>query len=149
MAEEKQLIDLVQAKNRQRHYETIFVVAPQVTDQLYKEFVDRIVQEAKNLKATVLRQDDWGKKRMAYAIEKHQIARYFYLRFVGTGASVDAIERLLKLEATVLRFQTIVLSEVLTAEEIEVLAEKAPREPSSSPTIRYEDEEAPLEVAYH
>lgn len=148
MAETKVLIDLNAAKKSQRHYETIFILSPALTDAVVKETTDKNVKLASDLGATVLRQDDWGKRRMAYSIERHAMGRYIFLRYIGTEECVRAIERSLKLDANVLRFQSVRLSDPLSADEIRDLVERAPREASSAPSVRGEDDEPALESSY-
>lgn len=143
------LIDLKAAKLRQRHYETIFILSPAISDADAKAIFDRAIKTLEETKGTILRQDPWGKKRMAYLINKHAMGNYFYLRYIGGGDTVRALERILKLEAAVLRFQTVRLSAPLSSDEIKALVEKAPREQSAAPQRRFDDEEMPVEAPVH
>ena len=145
-----QIVNLTEAyqkelKGRQRHYETIFIVNPQLSDADAKELIEKNGKVLAQYGGTSLRQDDWGKRRMAYIIEKHQMGRYVYFRYVAPAKAVSELERSLKLDAHILRYQSVKLSEVLSQEEIDSLIERAPREPSSSPTYRQDEED--LEAA--
>jgi small subunit ribosomal protein S6 len=142
VADEKVLIDLSAASRRQRHYETVFIISPALNETQVSEITDRLNKALIDAGATMLRQDNWGKKRMAYMINKHAMGNYFYYRFAATVDAVHAFERLLKLEAAVLRLMTVKLSEPLSAEEIKALAEKAPREQSAAPALRMDSEDS-------
>jgi small subunit ribosomal protein S6 len=127
--------------DRKRHYETIYIINPQVNDVEAKEIADKNLAILQQYGAQSLRSDDWGKKRMAHPIDKHQLGRYHYFRIVSNANALKEFERNLKLDARVLRFQTVKLSEILSQAEIADLVEKAPREPSSAPSIRQDDED--------
>ena len=129
-------------KNRKRHYETVFILSPTIDAAEVNTIKAKVQSTLEGSGAIVLRFDEWGKKRMAHVIEKHQVGHYFYLRFIGTGETVRAVERILKLEANVLRYLSVCLSLVLSQDEIQRLQEKAPREPSSAPSIRGDEDDA-------
>lgn len=128
-------------KARRRHYETVYIVTPTVNDVEAKAIADKNASILQGLKATILRSDDWGKKRMAHPIDKHQMGRYHYVRTIATAEALSEFERNLKLDARVIRFHTVKLSEILSDEEVAQLVERAPREPSSAPSVRIEEEE--------
>jgi len=142
------LIDLGAAKKRQRHYETVFILTPAIAEPLGKELVEKNAKLVADLNGSLLRQDDWGKKRMAYSINKHAMGRYVYFRYIGTEEVVKALERSLKLDASVLRFQSVRLSDPLSGEQIRDLTERAPREASSAPTVRGDDDEHGYDSSY-
>lgn len=137
-------------KTRQRHYETVFILSPTLNETQVKEIIAKNAKTLQDAGATSLRQDEWGKKRMAYAIQKHSVGHYFYFRYIGTEECVRLLERSLKLDAFVLRFQTVRLSAPLDQEQIKKLVERAPKEISSAPTLRGDDDfEAPgFDAAY-
>lgn len=125
--------------SRRRHFETIFVLSPAMEDKAVEDFVEKNVQLVGNTDGTLLRQDDWGKLKMAYEMEKHAQGRFFYFRYIGSAATVKALERSLKLFADCMRFQTVRLSENLSENEINDLMQRAPREPGVSPTAQSEE----------
>lgn len=147
MAEEKVLVNFSDVAKRQRHYETVFILSPALSDAQATEIITRVTKSLTDAGAAMLRQDNWGKKRMAYMINKHGMGNYYYYRYVATQEAVKAFERLLKLDAGVLRLMTIKLSEPLSADAIKALVEKAPREPSQAPSIRQDFEEPAFESA--
>jgi small subunit ribosomal protein S6 len=136
------LIDLNEKAGRKRHYETIFIVSPAVTDAEAKKLAEKNAALITENNSTILRQDDWGKKKMAYEIEKHAMGRYYYFRYIGTHVCVNALERSLKLDANVLRYKTVRLSsDVLTEAAQAKLVEAAPQEESSAPSFRRNDDD--------
>ncbi len=142
------LIDLKAKNQRRRHYETTFILVPTLTDAQSKELVEKNAKLLEDHKSIILRRDDWGKKRMAYSINKHAIGTYIYFRHIGTNEALQALERSLKLDASVLRYLSISLSEPLSQSEIDSLVERAPKEPSSCPSAKGEEDDFGLESAY-
>lgn len=124
---------------RRRHYESIFVLNPGMEQKTVESFIEKLAQILTSTEASLLRQDDWGKLRMAYEMDKHAQGRYFYFRFIGSESTLRAFERALKLEASVLRFQSVRLSDNLSQTEIDDLLQRAPREPSNPPNNQSDD----------
>ena len=122
--------------SRQRHYEVIYIITPVVNDADAKAILEKNIATLQQFNGTVLRQDDWGKKKMAHIIDKHLMGSYHYFRFVSSAQALKEVERNLKLDARVIRFHTVSLSGVLSAEEIAQLVERAPREASAAPSVR-------------
>jgi small subunit ribosomal protein S6 len=143
------LVDLTARAKRQRHYETIIILSPALSESAVKTILERTSRILEDAKATSLRQDDWGKKRMAYSIKKHAMGHYFYLRYIGTQEAVALVERSLKLDANILRYMTVRLSDPLSQKDIEALIERAPKEPSSVPTTRGDEDEFGYDASYN
>lgn len=127
-------------KARQRHYETIFVVKPTLEKAESEALFARLTKKLEEHQAQILRNDDWGKLKMAYLIEDHAQGHYFYVRFIGGNQAVSEFERSLKLDSNVLRYQTVRLSDDLSQEAIQDLVEKAPRELSHPPSPKSDEE---------
>ena len=118
-----------------REYETTFVVQPEISDEGCTELCTRVNGVLERVGGVPLLHDDQGKRRLAYDIRKFQKGRYvtaYYLDVQGKG--VAEIERLLRIEESVLRFLTVLRPGEVTdiekrkveaAEEQRVRAERA------------------------
>lgn len=148
MSELEKIIDLGARLKRQRHYETTIAISPTANEADVKAFSKRLKDTLGELGATSLRHDEWGRKRLPHPMHKHSVAQYLYMRYVGTREVVNAIERLLKIEASILRFLTVSLSDALSAAQIQDLIERAPKEPSAAPSLRGEEDEFSFESSY-
>lgn len=138
---DKNLIDRAKVLGaRRRHYETIFILAPGIDEARATEIVDRATKELEANEGQCLRKDDWGKMKMAFEMDKHAQGRYFYFRYISDTKAVAAVERVLKLDADCLRYQSVRLSDDLSEDEVHELVQKAPNEKSKAPNI-YEQEE--------
>lgn len=88
-----------------RRYELVTIIdmdhpAPAEAANLVKE----IIIEAK---AGVVRTDDWGKRELAYPIQKKTHGSYFCFIVEGPGEAITQIERNLKISDFVIRFMTV------------------------------------------
>ena len=102
-----------------RKYETTLISDPDLQDQNRQELLDKVRNIIEKENGTVLDFEDWGNKKLAYEIKKKLRGHYTCVSYAGDGALVTELERNFRLTDDVLKFMTIVLSEDLTAEELE------------------------------
>jgi small subunit ribosomal protein S6 len=90
-----------------REFETTFIVQPEISDEACTELCGRLdgILEGKGARRVML--DDWGKRKLAYEIQRFQKGHYFVLYYLDEGSVVPDLERTLKLEESVLRFLTV------------------------------------------
>lgn len=100
-----------------REYETIFLLKPDLPLDVAKGLQDKITDIIKKTNGHVLAKADWGKRRLAYRIQKLKHAQYVYLLFLDEGASVAEIERILKLDDRVIRYLTVKLKDKVNVED--------------------------------
>lgn len=84
-----------------RHYEIVFMVHPDQSEQV-PGMIERYTGIITNDGGTVHRLEDWGRRQLAYPIEKLHKAHYV---LINAEASAEAIEEL----ETAFRFNDIVL----------------------------------------
>lgn len=95
-----------------RHYETVCIVKPDVGDDVVKAVIERAQSTVTDDGGTVARFDDWGRRKLAYPIEKKNEGYYFVLTYTSGPKASKEMERQFKLNEDVLRYQTIVLKEL-------------------------------------
>jgi len=125
---------------RRRDYEIIFILSPSVDASRETDLLNRVKAALTESGGEFLRLDDWGKLRMAYEINKHLQGHYFYLRFLGNGNVVKAVERIMKLDPDYLRFQSVRLSDDLSEAEMAQLRQKVPTDKVTPPHVEPEYE---------
>ncbi len=94
-----------------REYETTFILQPEISDEGVQELRGRLGAVLDKGGAMPLIFDDQGRRRMAYEIQKFQKGRYVAFAYLDGGKSVPDLERALRLEDSVLRFLTVLVSE--------------------------------------
>ena len=65
------------------HYETVFILTPVLSDAQVKETVEAVKAELEKRGATIINEEAWGMKKLAYPIEKKSTGFYFLLEFDG------------------------------------------------------------------
>ncbi len=108
-------------------YETIYIARPDLTDDVMTKITSRFEQVITGNSGTILVSEDWGKRKLAYVISKHQRGHYIYLNYVGPSALVAEVERNLGLEDQLLRFLTVKLEDAVEIEARRALAEERKR----------------------
>jgi len=90
-----------------REYELVYVVRPDLPDADVEAIRDRTQRIITDRSGHVLRVDDWGKRKLAYEIQKFNKGHYVLFDFLGESAIVTEIERTLRIDDTILRFLTV------------------------------------------
>lgn len=142
-----------------REYETTFIVQPEISDEGSQTILAKLDGALDAGGATRLMCEDHGKRKLAYEIRKFHKGHYYTLQFLNDGSVVPDLERVLRLDESVLRFLTILAEEEVAdiearkavAAEAEVeqakrAAERAQREAEEAASRR-EQEEAERQAA--
>jgi small subunit ribosomal protein S6 len=88
-------------------YETTFILEPGFDEGRINEEIERVSQWIKDLGGEVLEVQRWGKKRLAYEIEKKRDGIYTLMLYQAGGATVKELERRLRLNESVMRVLTV------------------------------------------
>jgi len=96
-------------------YETIFIVKPDLGEEETKGLTAKVQEVIASMKGDFKRLEDWGARKLAYPIEKFARGRYYYLRFDGDAPLIAELERRLRLDDKVLRYQSVKLEKEVVA----------------------------------
>ena len=107
-----------------RKYETIFILQPDLAEDDVKVLNEKLLDVIATGKGDLKRLEDWGSRKLAYLVKKFNRGRYFYLRFDGNAAVIAELERRLRLDDRILRYQSVKLEK--EAEAPAPVAEKKP-----------------------
>jgi small subunit ribosomal protein S6 len=101
-----------------REYETIYVLRPDAGREASESISSRVLDVISKQRGALTRVENWGYRKLAYPVKKHGRGVYVYLKYVGNGVLVAELERNLRLQDAVLKFQTVKISdEVASATE--------------------------------
>ena len=93
-----------------RMYETTFIVNASLDDAQIESAIGRVQDIITKNSGTIQAINRWGRKRLAYAINKKTTGYYVNLEFEGPGSIVALLERSYELDELILRYLTIRLS---------------------------------------
>ncbi len=71
-----------------RKYETIYIVKPDLAEDELKALTDKVQDVIAGNGGDLKRLEDWGIRKLAYAINKFPRGRYVYLRYDGVETLV-------------------------------------------------------------
>jgi small subunit ribosomal protein S6 len=127
-----------------RMYETIIIVQPDLGDEELKAVSAKVQDVISTMKGEFQRLEDWGVRKLAYPINKVTRGRYYYLRFDGDAPLIAELERRLRLDEKVVRYQSIKIEKDTGAAAAAAKAAEAEAEAEAEDA---EETEAPVEVA--
>lgn len=88
-------------------YELVYIIDTAVEDEARKALIDRFNGIITEAGGTVDKVEEWGKRRLAYAID-YKTEGYYVLVNFSSGADLPLeLERNMKINDKVLRYQTI------------------------------------------
>ena len=90
-----------------RIYEELFIVKPDAPEEEVDQFVEQLRTQLTSAGATVDKVDKWGKRRLAYRVDKFREGSYVLLQFTAGPETVKELERRLRVQDMVLKFMTV------------------------------------------
>ena len=84
-------------------YEVLLLLDPELPDERQSEIVTRVRENVEGAGGTWERHDPWGRRKLAYEIDRRTDGSYHLLEFQSEPATLDEISRVLKITDGVLR----------------------------------------------
>jgi small subunit ribosomal protein S6 len=92
---------------RQRAYEVMFIVRPDVTEEDLDKLVSTLQNHATSAGAAVKNAEKMGKRRLAYDVKKFQEGQYVLFTLNADGKAIHELERRLRVTEPVIKFITV------------------------------------------
>ena len=100
-----------------RHYEVVFLVHPDQSDQV-NAMIDRYRSMIESFGGTIHRLEDWGRRQLAYPINKIHKAHYILMNVECNGEALTELESAFKFNDAVLRNLIIKRKEAITEDSL-------------------------------
>jgi small subunit ribosomal protein S6 len=97
-----------------RHYEIVFIVHPDQSEQV-PGMIDRYRQMVTGRGGKVHRLEDWGRRQLAYPLQKIHKAHYVLVNLECDQETLDELDHAFKFNDAVLRHLIVSMSEPVTA----------------------------------
>ncbi|THF60588.1 30S ribosomal protein S6 [Pseudothauera nasutitermitis] len=123
-----------------RHYEVVFIVHPDQSEQV-PAMIDRYKAIVTAREGQIHRLEDWGRRQLAYPIQKVHKAHYVLMNIECDGEALGELEHSFKFNDAVLRHLVIKMKKAVTAPSPMMKEEK-----SRSLTPAAGEEEKPAEA---
>ncbi|MEZ8794665.1 30S ribosomal protein S6 [Vibrio splendidus] len=134
-----------------RHYEIVFMVHPDQSEQV-AGMIERYTGSITEAGGTIHRLEDWGRRQMAYPINKLHKAHYVLMNVEAGQEVMDELETAFRFNDAVLRNMIMRTKGAVTEQSImlkqkEERAERAPRRDDREERAPRREEEAKPEAA--
>jgi len=134
-----------------RHYEIVFLVHPDQSEQV-SAMVDRYKTMIEAGSGKIHRVEDWGRRILAYPINKILKAHYVLMNIETNQETLDELTSAFRFNDAVLRQMTLVCKEAITEpspmmKTLEKDRERDNKETDSAPAAEAETTEAPVAEA--
>jgi len=96
-----------------RHYEIVFIVHPDQSEQV-PGMVERYRSTVLAKGGAIHRLEDWGRRQMAYPIQKMHKAHYVLMNIECNNETLDELEHAFKFNDAVLRHLIVRMTEAMT-----------------------------------
>jgi small subunit ribosomal protein S6 len=110
---------LLMANAKLRRYELIYLIQPEAEEEQRTRVSESVAAVLTEAEALIIQNEEWGKRKLAYEIEKFNKAYYYYLEFVTQPGLTHEIERRLRLLDDCVRFQTIKLEDGIDPDNLD------------------------------
>jgi len=87
-----------------REYELVYILQPETKEETILSLNERVSQLVADQQGSMTTTELWGKRALAYPIEKFFEGHYVLHRFQMTAAGTGEIDRLLRFNEDVMRY---------------------------------------------
>ena len=110
-------------------YELMVILSPEIDERTVAPSLDKFLKVITNDGGSIDKVDIWGKRRLAYEIQKKTEGIYAVVNFTATSAATNELDRQLNLSELVMRTKVLRAEEAIAMVAAEAVrsAEKAAR----------------------
>lgn len=136
-----------------RVYENLFIVRPDATEEEIDHLIDGMSKTVTSSGGTVDKVEKWGKRRLAYRVERYREGSYVLMQFTAGSELVKEFERRLRVQDDVIKFLSVRIDETLKRiekrrKQREKRAHRRPQSAAPQPSIAQQILGVPAEPAH-
>jgi small subunit ribosomal protein S6 len=102
-----QLKSLKDQPGTSREYETIFILRADTSNEAIATVNARLKGIVEGMGGKILKADNWGKRKLAYEVQKQLKGIYLYWQYLAVSGTVEEFERNLRMLDNVIRYYTV------------------------------------------
>lgn len=87
-----------------RNYELMILFDPNLQDEEKKVLLEKIHQTITTNKGTIIKTNEWGKRKLSYEIKKYKEAFYVLIDFELEPHNIANLENSIKFEEKIIRY---------------------------------------------
>ncbi len=96
-----------------RIYEELFIIQPEAQEEEVDQIVEQLTGSISQGGGQVDKVEKWGKRRLAYRVDKHREGFYVLMQFTAPATAVKELERRLRVTDAVIKYLTVRIDENL------------------------------------
>jgi small subunit ribosomal protein S6 len=85
------------------NYEALFIIKPDITEENVKGIIKTIADAVVKASGAIKKEENWGKKQLAYPVKKFKEGFYYKLEFTAPTNSIIKLEETYRLNSDILR----------------------------------------------
>ncbi len=124
-----------------RTYELMFITSPNTTDEDINKLTTQIEHAVTDRGGTIAKIEPWGRRKLAYKIEKFEEGIYTLIHIEGTGQEIAEVERRLRVTDFVIRYMS-----VRTDEDLKRAAKMKAKRKNVVPTVKNVDDDDDIDI---
>lgn len=93
-------------------YESIIIFDPNVTEEDQQGFLTKLKDGVEEQGGQILRQAQWGRRKLAYPVKKREYGIYHLLYLDRTPDALTEMERTLRFEDNVIKWLSVTVEDV-------------------------------------
>lgn len=90
--------------NLSRNYEAVVILHPDTSEEDQKKILKKNIEIIKQFNGELNHLDTWGRRKLANPVDKTTRGVYFHMTFKAEGAAIAELERVMKINDSVLRY---------------------------------------------
>ncbi|BDQ04075.1 30S ribosomal protein S6 [Ignavibacterium sp.] len=130
-------------------YESAILINAALEDNQIENVINRVKEFITTNGGQIRDFENWGRKRLAYPVDKSKIGYYAIFRFDAPGSIVSKLERFYNLDEHILRYLTIKLSkealEQIEKNKTQSVSLKEESIPETEVNLQVEEDEEEIE----
>jgi len=122
-----------------KYYETLYIVNPDLPGETYQQVLGKFNGLVESSRGVIIKVDEWGNRPLAYPVKKFEKGAFVLLQYCGDAGITNALERDLRLDDRVIKYQTVKISDHADAEALKRQAEEVTAKPAESAPPKAEE----------
>jgi small subunit ribosomal protein S6 len=94
-----------------RIYEELFIVKPDAPTEEVDAYIGQVKDLITNAGGTIEKEENWGKRKLAYRVQKFAEGGYVLLQFTAQPETIHELERRMRVSDMVIKFITVRIDE--------------------------------------
>jgi small subunit ribosomal protein S6 len=116
---------------RIRHYETMFIIKPTLTEEEIQNQIATVKGNIEKNGGEIVSVDDMGTRQLAYEIQKNKRGYYYVIYFKAPSESIKELERTYKVNENIIRFIFIKYESKFEIKQWTVMSQEAAKKASN------------------